>query len=173
MAWRPWRLSPTGRVSWWSARNWTTAARCLSRSKTPASASTRKTQSKLFNAFFTHQAQRHGHGAIDLPLDHREPWRQIVGLAQCRAWRDVPFFLAVAIERVGPDPTDVRRRRATRSPSSSSSRITQNSAAHSPPRVRSQGLVMIESHPAPSAGLVAATAVVDQQKVRPLMGCGK
>ena len=43
-----------------------------------------------------HQAQRHGHGAIDLPLDHREPWRDVVGLAQCRAWRDVSVHLAVA-----------------------------------------------------------------------------
>ena len=42
------------------------------------------------------QAERHGHGAIDLPLDHREPRREIVGLAQCRAWCDVPVRLAAA-----------------------------------------------------------------------------
>ena len=42
------------------------------------------------------QAQRHGHGAIDLPLDHRGSWREIVGLAQCRARCDVSVRLAVA-----------------------------------------------------------------------------
>ena len=51
---------------------------------------------QLFNAFYHDQAERHGHGAIDLPLDHREPRRHIVGLAQCRAWRDVSVRLAVA-----------------------------------------------------------------------------
>ena len=42
------------------------------------------------------QAQRHGHGAVDLPLDHREPWRHVVGLAQCRTWRDVSVHTAAA-----------------------------------------------------------------------------
>ncbi len=43
-----------------------------------------------------HQTQRNGHGPVDLPLDHRGPRRQVMGLAQRRAWCDVSVHLTVA-----------------------------------------------------------------------------
>ena len=48
-----------------------------------------------------HQAQRHGHGPVDLPLDHREPRRQIMGLAQRRARRDLSVQPASTPGRIG------------------------------------------------------------------------
>ena len=57
------------------------------------------------------QARRNGHGAVDLPLDHREPWRHVVGLAQCRTWRDVSVHPAAASARRRHDagPADTGR----------------------------------------------------------------
>ncbi|MEA2790484.1 MAG: hypothetical protein QOG73_2890, partial [Acetobacteraceae bacterium] len=38
-----------------------------------------------------HETKRHGHGALDLPINHRRPWRSLVGVAAC-AVRD---FLSI------------------------------------------------------------------------------
>ncbi len=42
-----------------------------------------------------HQAQRHGHGPVDLPLDHRGSRREVVGFAQRRTRCDVSVYLTV------------------------------------------------------------------------------
>jgi PAS domain S-box-containing protein len=44
-----------------------------------------------------HQGGRHGHGTVDLPLDHRGPWRTDVRRQQCRAGGDVSIHPAVGV----------------------------------------------------------------------------
>ena len=51
---------------------------------------------RLFNTFFTTKAKRHGHGTVDLPFDHRDTRRTVVGRQQCWARRNISVHSAVA-----------------------------------------------------------------------------
>ena len=74
-------------------------------------------------AFFTTKPDGHGHGAVDLPLDHRGPWRRAVGaMPMTTLGRDLPVHACPSVKRA---PHDV-----TRSPAPDAS------AAEEPSRVR-------------------------------------
>ena len=51
------------------------------RCRIPAWASIPSSMDRTVQCLLHHQARRHGHGAVDLPLDHRGAWRRVVGLA--------------------------------------------------------------------------------------------
>jgi CheY-like chemotaxis protein len=47
-----------------------------------------------------HQAERDGNGIVDLPLHHRSTWGPDMGVRQCRAGCDFPFYSAVCPEEL-------------------------------------------------------------------------
>ena len=98
---RPWLQSPTGARTADPLAAGRRPIRCLVAVEDCGIGIDRREREQFVQRLLHHQAQRNGHGTIDLPLDHRSPWRTDVRRQQFRAGGDVSIYPAGGSGRLG------------------------------------------------------------------------